>query len=59
MKSVMRLCLLLLVIATRPGPDVDLVSQTIVRQIQKAGIKDASLHTLRHIFKHIADDVFE
>lgn len=26
----------------------DLVSQTIVRRMQKAGIKDASLHTLRH-----------
>lgn len=26
----------------------DLVSQTIVRRLQKAGIKDASLHTLRH-----------
>lgn len=26
----------------------DLVSQIIVRRIQKAGIKDASLHTLRH-----------
>ena len=26
----------------------DLVSQTIVRRLQKSGIKDASLHTLRH-----------
>jgi integrase len=26
----------------------DLVSQTIVRRLHKAGIKDASLHTLRH-----------
>jgi integrase len=26
----------------------DLVSQTIVRRLEKAGIKDASLHTLRH-----------
>ena len=25
-----------------------LVSQTIVRRLQKAGVKDASLHTLRH-----------
>ena len=26
----------------------DLVSQTIVRRLRKAGIKDTSLHTLRH-----------
>ena len=26
----------------------DLVSQVIVRRLKKAGIKDASLHTLRH-----------
>ena len=27
----------------------DLVSQTIVRRLRKAGIKGASLHTLRHM----------